>query len=169
MKYNKEVIEFFKKHNMYDINVFDYLQANSNMIDYQFPEERCLIGCIYIQDKNGILKRLIINIPYVYDEETMLINIHEITHGIENYFKLGKKFQKDITIETLPMLFEKIYILEHPSEKLEKYANYLDELAASNDKEYGFALKVRNELLAAYNGDLKKTKRLIKKLKRKYS
>lgn len=52
------------------------------------------------------------------DYKTMLINIHEITHGIYAYKKLNKKYNPNVGIETLPMLYEKIYILENNSEEL---------------------------------------------------
>ena len=69
MKYNQNVIDFFKKHNMYDEKTFEYLQDNSLMIDYKDPDQRCFIGCFYVQDMNDILLRLQVNTPYVYDEE----------------------------------------------------------------------------------------------------
>lgn len=169
MNYNKNLIEFFKRHNMYDEEIFNYLQKNSIMIDYNDPEQKDFVGCFYILDKNDILKDLKLSLPYVNNEKTMLISIHEITHGIENYMKIGKKFIKDITIESLPLLYEKLYIIENPSEELIKYSEYLDKLITDEcDKEYKFALAIRDELIKKYTYNMKKTSKLVKKLSRKY-
>ena len=169
MVYNEKIIDFFKRHNMYDEKTFKYLQNNSTMIDYRNAEERAFIGCFYILNKKEELERLQINIPYVYDDITALINIHEIVHGIENYSKLGKKFKKDITIETLPILYEYIFITESQSSELKSYGKYLDKMIeTSNELEYLFALKVRLELLNKYQYNMKKMQKLTKKLSREY-
>ena len=169
MKFNQGVIEFFKKHNMYEEKMFNYLEDNTNMLDYKDPDERCFIGCFYILDKKGKLSRLILNIPYVYDDITALINIHEITHGIEHYPQIGKKFIKDTTIEALPIMYEKLYIMDNPSEELIKYGIYLDTLCnKDNAIEYQVALEMRDELLKNYNYNMKKMKKLTKKIVKKY-
>ena len=169
MEFHPKIIIFFKKHNMYDKYVFNYLKENTTSIDYAYEEQHPLIGCFYILDKRNILKGLRLNLPYVMNEETTLINIHELTHGIENYYKIGKKFKKDITIETLPLLYEKLYILENPSEELIAYGKYLDNLIEeTSEKEYKFALKVREELLKNYDYNMVKMQKRTKKLVRKY-
>lgn len=169
MEYHPKVINFFKKHNMYDERLFKYLKENSTLLDYAYEEQRFMIGCFYILDKHNILRGLRLNLPYVTDEKTALINIHELTHGIENYYKMGKKFKKDITIETLPLLYEKLYILENPSEELITYGKYLDNLIEeTSEKEYKYALKVREELLKNYDYNMVKMQKRTKKLVRKY-
>lgn len=169
MNYNPKIIDFFKKHNMYDKRLFEYLQANSTMIDNNDEEQRSFIGCFYLLDKNDKLIKLQLCLPYVSDYKTALISIHEITHGIENYYKLGHKFKKDITIEALPLLYEKLYILENPTEELISYGIYLDSLIMiESEKEYKFALQIREELLKKYNKDMQKSIKLIKKISRKY-
>ena len=168
MNYNQGIVDFFKKHNMYDERVFEYLQANTTMLDYRDPEQRDFAGCFYIKEKNDVLRRLLLCIPYVYNCETALINIHEITHGIENYRKIGKKFKKDITVETLPILYEKLYILDNPSDEIIAYSRYLDEVCRDGAVEYQYALRVRDELLSNYNYDMHRMEKLSKKLVRKY-
>lgn len=169
MNYHPRIIEFFKRHNMYDPEMFEYLQANSMMIDYRDPEQQTLVGCFYKLTKNNILSNIYLNLPYVYDEKTMLISIHEITHGIENYLKLGKKFKEDITLEALPLLYEKLYIMENPSDELNEYGNYLDRMITEGCKqEYTFALRIREELIKNYHYDMHKMSKLVKKLARKY-
>ena len=169
MRYNQGIIDFFKRHNMYDEKMFEYLQENSTMVDYKDPEQRPFIGCYYIQGKNNILQKIVLYVPYVYDNTTALIDIHEITHGIENYYKIGKKFEKNITVEALPLLYEKLYILENPTDELIEYGRYLDEKADRHREiQYRFALKIRDELLSNYNYNMKKMEKKVKKLSRKY-
>ena len=112
---------------------------------------------------------MLLYLPYVYDEKTALINIHEITHGIENYQKLGKYFEKDITIETLPLFYEKIYIQETNDDELTEYGKYLDKIIEEEDKEeYKFGLKAREELLKNNNNqNINKMSKNCKKLSKK--
>lgn len=169
MEFSPRVIDFFKKHNMYDPKVFKYLGDNTVKVDYYNTEERMFIGCFYILNKKGILTGLRLGIPYAVDDPTTLVCIHELTHGIENYYKIGKKFKKDITIEALPLLYEKLYILENPNEELKAYGEYLDKMIdEASTKEYKFALKVREELVKNYNYDMHKMQKQTAKLARKY-
>lgn len=170
MKINSNLIDFFKRHNLYDKKVFNYIEENSVMIDYRDEEQWPFIGCFYVLDGNNILKRFQVNMPYVFDDVTALISVHEIVHGIECYKKLGKWFEKDVTIEVLPMFYEKLYMLENASEELLEYCKYLDEyIDASSDEEHRLALKIRDELLKEYkyNYDLYKMEKLSKKLVKK--
>ena len=100
----------------------------------------------------------------------MLINIHEITHGIENYQKLGKRFKNNITIETLPLLYEKIYIQETNNDELTKYGRMLDKIILEEEKnEYLFGLRAREELIRNFNNeDIDKMSKKCKRLIRKY-
>ena len=170
MKYHSKVVDFFKKHNLYEEKMFDYLQNQSTMVDYQNPDERIFIGCYYSLDKKSKLKKITLYLPYVYDEKTMLINIHEITHGIENYQKLGKRFKNNITIETLPLLYEKIYIQEANNEELTQYGKMLDKIILEKEKnEYVFGLRAREELIRNFNNeDIDKMSKKCKRLIRKY-
>lgn len=169
MKYNQGIVDFFKRHNMYEEKMFNYLEDNTTMLDYRDPEQRDFVGCFYVQNKKNILSSLHINIPYVYDELTALIDVHEITHGIENYRMIGKKFKKNITVEVLPILYEKLYILDNNSDRFRAVGKYLDEMIGRDSaEEYLLALKMRDELLKNYNYDMHKMQKLSKKLVKKY-
>ena len=169
MKYNHEIVDFFKRHNMYDEEMFNYLENNTTMLDYRDPEQRDFVGCFYIQNKKNILRALHINIPYVYDELTALIDVNGITHGIESYYRIGKKFKKNITIEVLPILYEKLYILDNNSDRFIACGKYLDEMIGRDSpEEYLLALKMRDELLKNYNYDMREMQKLSKKLVKKY-
>lgn len=165
MIYNSELIDFFKRHNMYNDVMFNYLQDNTIMIDYNYEENRDFIGCFHIM-KNGRLKKISLVTPYPVSKITTLINIHEITHGIELYKYLNKKFKLDKSCEVLPMLYERIYVNEINSSKLLEYANNLDK-KITNEEEYLLGLKLREELLKDYNYNFNSMKRKVKKLVRK--
>ena len=169
MVYNPRLIEFFKEHNIYDQKIFNYLQDNSHMIDYNDPEQRDFVGCFYIINEKNILTKLILGVPYIDSEETMLISIHELTHGIEHYPKIGKRFVKDITIEALPLLYERIYINEKATPELLTIGDKIDKrINSQSGKEYQFALAIRDELLRNYQPDIQKNAKLVKRLSRKY-
>ena len=168
MNFDHNLISFFKKHNLYNEEMFNYFQKNSTMIDYEDDEQRCFIGCFYIYGEKNILKSIHLNIPFVYNEITMLISIHEIVHAIELYPYLNKKVKIKDTREILPMLYEKIYVDERQDETLYKYQKYLDSTIDKKDTSYYIALSVREELLKNYNYDINKMKKLSKKLARKY-
>ena len=173
MIYNSKVIDFFKRHNMYEKEMFDYLQDNTIMIDYRDEDEKDFIGCFYAFNRKDILKSISLCIPYLMDDMTTLINIHEITHGIYMYKYLDKKVTIKEDIEVLPMLYERIYINESNNKELLELANDLDKKIRHEDN-YLLGLKLRDELLRIYNYDFedinKKAKKLVKKeLRNKHS
>ena len=169
MKLNPKLIEFFKKHNLYEFEMFSYFEKHSTMLDSDYPDEMMFRTCAHqIDARTGILKGIHLNLPYVKNEETMLDSIHELTHAIFAYPQIGKKFKKDITIETLSLLFEKLYILENPSEKLIAYYKHLNSTITENDKEYYYGDKMSDELLNNYDYNPKHTIKNLKKLSKKY-
>ena len=66
MKYNQGIVDFFKRHNMYEEKMFNYLEDNTTMLDYRDPEQRDFVGCFYVQNRENILSKLHLNIPYVF-------------------------------------------------------------------------------------------------------
>ena len=170
MKYSKRINNFFKEHNLYDEVMFKYLENHTDMIDYRDIDQRMLIGCAYaINEKTSKVESFRICIPFDIDDITTLISIHEIVHGIIGYKHLNKKYKHDITVEALSMLYEYIYIYEHPSDKLIKYGKYLDNMINEfSDESYKFALFAREELFMNYNKNYDKMEKLTKKLKYKY-
>jgi len=168
MKFHPQVIKFFKKHNLYNEEVFNYLSENALMIDYTSPEETLLIGTFYEVDKQErTIQKIHMIIPYVTDDITMLMNIHEIVHGIELYQYLNKQYTEEIDKEALPLLYERIYILESEKQSLYDYGYYLDSLITPEDKSYYFGLSIREKLLKHYNYNYSKMKKLTKKLMKK--
>ena len=146
VKYNSEIISFFKRYNLYEKNMFEYLEKHTDMIDYRMEDLRICIGCSYKINKNS--NRIVgmrICIPFCYDEITTMISIHEIAHGIYGYKNLNKKYD-ELEIELLPMILERIYFEEKKTEKLTSYLEYLDStIDGDSEEKYRFALMNRNE------------------------
>lgn len=170
MVFNPDLINFFKRHNLYNKEMFDYFSKNANMIDYRDEEQRILMGCFYIFDKKKRLKSIHLNVPYIYDDITMLISIHEFIHAIMMYKFINKKVNIGIDKEVLPMLYEKIYINENNNPILIEYEKKLNKLInPKDDKEYVIGLALRDQLIENYNYDFDKLNKKVKKLVRKYS
>lgn len=166
MVYNNKLIDFFKRHNLYDDDMFNYFQDNSIMVDYRLEETRDMIGTYYIFGKNNKLKSFYLAIPYLDDDITMLISIHEIVHAIMAYDRLNKSLVIDSSCEILPMLYEKIFVLESKSQKASDFLNYLDSnIRCVEQYENGFIL--REQLIDYYDYDFKKINKKAKKLLRK--
>lgn len=170
--YYNEFIDFFKRHNLYDKVIFDYINSNSIKFDYRDDEKRPFIGCYYICNKQNILQNIKLYVPFIDSPITTLINIHEYIHAIESYNKIGKIYQKENTEETLPILYELLYFEENPSKELEHHLIYLNSKINNDSKEsYKIALSIKNELLKYYkeeNPNLTKLQRKAKQLSRKH-
>lgn len=113
-------INFFKEHKLYDEEIFTYLRENSIMFDYLDTDQRPLVGTYYTFDKRQRLNKIILYVPFIKDEITIVTNIHEYTHGLLAYNNLNKKYTLKDDCEILPMLMEKIYLKENPSSTLER-------------------------------------------------
>lgn len=152
-------INFFKEHKLYDEEIFTYLRENSIMFDYLDTDQRPLVGTYYTFDKRQRLNKIILYVPFIKDEITIVTNIHEYTHGLLAYNNLNKKYT----------------LKENPSPTLERYIQYLDtKILESKNKEdyrYKIALDIQSELLKYYNAnnDFEKLKTKSKKLYRKYN
>ena len=165
--FNQSILDFFKRHNLYEENMFEYIYDHCDMIDYYVDEDaRICIGCSYaIDKKTKKLLRFRICIPYPIDDKTMLMAIHEIVHGIVGYKFLGRRFDLGIAVEALPMLYERIYVSEHPTEELIAFANKLDNtIKPYSDPSYRFGYLVRHELYNKYEPNYHKMDKLVRKM-----
>lgn len=169
----QKFINFFQKHNLYDKEIFDYLRLNSILFDYHDEDTRPFIGCYHILDKDLKLKKIQLCIPFIMDEKTILINIHEYTHGILLYKYLNKKIKINNDCETLPLLMERIYLEENPNQELKEYIEKLNTKIQKDTsieaQKYKIALSIQEELLTYYNKthNFDKVKNKSKKLYRK--
>ncbi len=167
--YNKKVMDFFKKHNLYDEKMFNYLYDHTDFIDYNDPDMRIFIGSAIMYDKkHKKIIRFRMCIPYVTNDKMALIAIHEIVHGIVYYKHLNKKFEVDKKIEALPLLYEKLFVTENPTPELINFANYLDsKISVENNDSYSYGMLVREQLFNSYDYNFDKMSKLNDKIGRK--
>lgn len=168
-RFYSKFVEFLKSHNLYEEQAFRYIWKNALYIDYLNEEVRDFIGCFFIYE-NGYLTKIRLCVPYIVDDKTVLINIHEYVHAFLLYYKLNTKYKIGIEKEVLPLFFEKLYILENPGRGLEEYERYLNQfIIKENILEYKLALDVVDDLVQLYKPEMsiqkleKKTKRLVKR------
>ena len=171
-KQYREFINFFKRHNLYNKETFDYLSKNSIQFDYLDEDKHPYIGYHYLTDEEGNLSKIILFVPYIDSDYTTLINIHEYIHGIILYNKLGKRYKQENDAEILPLLYEKIYLLEKQNKSLELLQENLNKrITETSPIEYKIALDVQNEMLNYYyecNPEFNKLEQKAKKLAKRY-
>ena len=166
--YYQKFIDFLKNHNLYDEKVFKYWQENSTYFDYRDEDSRIFMGCFY-QYENGYLRKIGLFIPFIDDDKTLLINIHEYIHLLLLYYKIGTKHKIGNDKEVLPLFFERIFVEENNTKELNKYYQYLNQIInEENKEEYILGLKLSDSIKEKYNNDNifkldKKVKKLIKK------
>lgn len=171
--YYKRFIDFFKEYNLYDDEAFKYLLKNATMFDYLDDELRPYIGCFCVKDKRkGKLQKIMLVVPFIDNDITALINVHEFMHGFIAYKRLGKKFDANSDdIEMLSMAVEKMYSEKYLSESLTKYEEKLDKSIDDNSEiKYQLGLKYRDELINDLNSgkSLKKLNRKTKRLAKRW-
>ena len=147
MYYGKEITEFFKRHNLYNEEMFEYLKEHTDWIDYRDEDERWHIGHgIYVHPKTRKIIRFRICIPEIRDDMTLITALHEIAHGIWSYIYMvnGIKYSEDES-ELFPFLVERAFLEEHKSQKLSDLINKLDSLVDDKDDiRYRYAKDVRD-------------------------
>lgn len=68
------------------------------------------------------------------------------------------------------MLYEKIYVEENKSEKIQRYQQKIDsDIIGRENKRYILALAVREELYKNYNYNIVEMQKMTKRLVRKYN
>ena len=169
MQYNQRIIEFFKKYNLYQKELFDYLQHHTWGVCYVDPDEARLINTYFFNNKfNNKLTGFLMVIPDQTSDITMFVQVHEIAHGIMGYKYLGKKYPDDLH-EVLPFMVEKLYVNEVNDDRVSDYSKYLDsKIDEDTILKYRFALAARDELLDGFDGNLDKIDKQSKLLLRKY-
>lgn len=164
-KYYKKFIEFLKKHNLYDEELYKYWWDNTIRFDYLNEDGRYFINTYYMF-KDGYLVKISAVLPFIDSDITILINIHEYVHMFLLYKKIGKRCNIDKDCEVLPILFERIYIEENNTPDLNKYFDYINDcIITGSDEKYLLALDISNELLDYYNGqEIRKLDNKVKRL-----
>lgn len=142
-----EFISFLKKYNIYDEEIINSFFNNAFI--YEFETETIGFNmCVYAIDNDNHLVDIKACIPYISNYKTMLINIHEYVHYYMMYKKLGQKVIIGRNCELLPMLYEKIFIIEKNNEDLNKYDDYLNQIIKKEkNPDYLYALEYREKLI----------------------
>lgn len=167
--YYQKFINFLKEHYLYDEKILEYWKNNRTLFDYRDEEKRDLMGCFYQYEKEYLTKIHLI-VPFIDNDKTVLINIHEYIHLLTLYNKIGKKCKIGDDKEVLPFLYERIFINENKTDELLKYYQYLNQsIIESNVNEYLIALHLSEILLEEYDNDaIHKLDKRAKKLTKKY-
>ncbi len=170
LNYYYKFINFFEKQNLYNKETFDYFRSNSILFNYLDTDYHPFIGCYYTT-KNKKVNKINLIVPYIDNDVTTLINIHEYTHAIILYQYMNKIFPEDITTEILPLLYERIYLEENKDNKvLQEHISAINKrIVTSNNSEitkYKIALDIQNNLLEYYNNGHKNIKELHRRIKK---
>lgn len=165
-----EFINFFKKHGLYEKEMFDYFERKKELIGYHNKELENSRGlyCIYDNKKRLISLKLLIK--HVDDSKTALMNIRPYIQAIHAYKNLGKKYIPNIESEILAIYYERLFIKENPDEELEKYLNHIYKSIEKSNTEYKIALLAQKELdeKVTEETSFKKLSTTAKKLTKKY-
>ena len=173
--YKRKFTQFLKEHNLYDENAMEYLHQKGLFFDYTEEEKRDFIRCYFATNKKNILKGIILYVPNITDEKTLIINIREYTKALLYYKYIGKKVNTNNDgIEILPMMYEKLYIKESNSQLGKEYIEYLDsQITEKSDLKYRIAIEAQQDMLDLYSKEQDpdklqiQSKKLTKKLTKK--
>jgi len=165
-----DLIIFFKKHNLYEEKMFNYIRNNSIIFDYKDDETRKKIGCYKVVQNNSLSSITIVT-PIIEDERTLIININIYMQAILAYQNLGYIYnpteEQQINDSAIAMLYENIYLLENSSEVAKKYIDKLNQnIINSNDEKYKIALNIQEKLIENYLKKKNKNQNLINSSKK---
>ena len=167
MTYFDKFVEFIRKHKLYQRDSLAFISERTTYLDYENINERDFIGCYYDVDKFGRVVDFKVYVPKIADEKTLLINIHEYVHAFILYKLLNKNYDIGLEKEVLPLMYEKICILENEEFSLKKYERVMKEVINEiNTDEYIIGNEIANVLVPLEDGNLeelnKEAKRLVK-------
>ena len=103
-------IEFLKKYNLYDKEVFDFIKDKTVYVDYMNTDSENFIGVYPIVDKDNIVRDLRMCVPTIVDDISISMNIHEYVHLIKMYSNLNKEYVEDKYKELLPVMYELLFL-----------------------------------------------------------
>ena len=169
MIYYKKFIDFLQKYNLLDKESFIFISNRTKNIDYNNYEERETIGCYHKVNDKETLKDFEVTVPKIIDERTVIINIHEYIHALILYKMLNKKYEIGLEKEVLPLMYEKIYVIENEEISFFKHERALREtINEMNNDEYIIGSKVAEDLIPYKNEKIEKLYNESKRLVREY-
>lgn len=117
----KKYIDFLKKCELYNQEVFDYIEYRTTYVDYREKGSMNFVGCYPIIE-DGIVKDIWYCVPKIVDDISISINIHEYVHLLRVYRSLGKEFIESEYEELLPVMYEFAFLEDiGNTEYLNKY------------------------------------------------
>lgn len=161
--------QFLIKYDLYEERSFHYIWDHSVLVDYREDDYQELIGnCSLIIGNNEKLIDIIPCLPYLTNDTTVAISIYAYVQALTQLPRIGKKYQEHIFYTyILPMVYEKLYILENANKELLDYeANMIDHLLKDGSSKYETVLKCRDELIDYYTKNHTKANQVGKKAKR---
>ena len=165
--YENKFISFLKRYNLYDETIYNYLINNAIMVDIK--EYIDFIGCFFVKNEYDCITKVTLCIPFLEDDITTLITIHEYVHGYTMFKKIGKKYQLKASEEVLPMLYEELYFLENQSPKLLNHRkNTLSYIKGVAPFKYKLGYAMQKELLLVNNKDITHLNSLVPHMCKKY-
>ncbi|MBQ6285198.1 MAG: hypothetical protein IJK67_02670 [Bacilli bacterium] len=167
--FNKKIEDFFKKHNLWNKEMFSYIYSISNEVDYYDKNINFAVGCPpKVNNHTGKIEGFQLTIPYCVDGITTMIAVHEIAHAIYWYKKIGQTYD-EIQEELFPMIVERLYVEENKTSTLESYEKFLDStIDSKEDSSYSFALVNRESFMKTNLDDFKLFDKSARKLARKW-
>lgn len=171
--YYTKFVNFFKKHGLYNEEIFKYINKNTERFNYYSEEITNIRGLYHYYNKYNELISFKLYLPHIEDNITAIINIRPYIQAIYAYPNLGKKHSSNIDVEIIAIYFEKLYLKENPDPELENYLNniYTSIKKENNNNEYQIALNAQEKLKnyqQRKKTNLKKLQRKAKKLSKKY-
>lgn len=78
-----------------DNDYFKYISQKNRIRVFDIPTSTNIWGC-FIIESSGLISGLKFLVPKIKDEKTLLINIHELSHGYELFPFIGSTYQENI-------------------------------------------------------------------------
>ena len=105
-------INFLKKYDLYREDIFDYKKDKTKYIDYRQEKSEYFIG-VFPNIDNGIIKDIKMTVPYIIDNYSIAINIHEYIHILNLFDYIGKEYVFSNYEDLLPVFYELVFAKEN--------------------------------------------------------
>ena len=124
--YEKKVVEFLKRLNLYSEDVLDFIKDKTIHINYSDADSREFIGCYPIMEDN-VIRDIRLCVPVIEDDFTAAINVHEYIHLLRLYRHLDEEFEFTNSEEVSPVIFEILFLSSKGDKKFAEYLDYYKE------------------------------------------
>ena len=108
----EKYINFLKKYDLYREDIFEYMKDKTKYIDYRLDESKRFYG-VFTNIENGIIKDIRVMVPYLVDDTSISIRIHEYIHVLKIYDYLNKEYVFTDYEDLLPVFYELVYAKEN--------------------------------------------------------